>query len=92
MSRDAKGRDYPAWVRCIETIDAAGSLSGYKDNTDTDISFGIYCPEDATVTLTLIENSTAEEIVLLAGYHPMAVKSVTTTDVKIHALFAYKPD
>ena len=91
ISRDSKGKEFPVWARYIEKIDASGSLS-YTDGGGEAIPFAIYCAEEATATLKGLENSTAAEIVLSAGYHPIAVSSVTTTDVAIWPLFAYKPD
>jgi len=90
--RDAKGKTIPAWVRYIETIAASGAHTGYKSaNGNTYIGFGIYCSEDATVTFQPVDNSADITMTLLAGYHPIAVSTVTTTDVAIYALFPYDP-
>lgn len=90
--RDAKGKTIPAWVRYIETIAASGSHTGYKaSGGNVYIGFGIYCSEDAVVTFTPIDNSADITMTLVAGYHPIAVATVTTTDVAIQALFGYDP-
>ena len=91
MSRDAKGKEFPVWARYMESIDAAGSLSAQTNIAGQTIPFAIYCPQEALVTMKLIENdSDVSDVTLVAGYHPLAVESITTTDVKIYALFAYK--
>jgi hypothetical protein len=92
MNRDAKGKTVPSWTRYVEDIDAAGSLSGYKTSGSSYIGFGIYCSEEASVTFMPIENEEDITMTLLPGYHPISCKSVTTTDVKIQALFPYNPN
>jgi len=89
--KDAKGQVTPSWVRYVDKVAASGSLAEQKKGDGTTIPFGIYCSEDATVTLTTIDDSASLEIVLIAGYHPIECKSITTTDVAIYALFPYKP-
>ncbi len=88
--QDAKGKFVPAWARYVEAIAAAGALAGY-DVDGTYIGFAIYCSEDAIVEFTPLENANSVTETLLAGYHPLACKSVTTTNVAIKALFAFKP-
>jgi hypothetical protein len=89
--KDAVGKSIPSWARYIKEIAIAGALAEQKDGGQLTVPFALYCPAEAVVTLTPIDNTSAlTAMTLTAGYHPIACKSVTTTDIKIYALFAYK--
>ena len=89
--KDAKGKSIPAWARYVEIIEPATAFAGYKDSKKDLIPFALYCAEDATITFTPIENGSSLEMTLLAGYHPIAIGTINTSDVAVQALFAYKP-
>lgn len=84
-AKDAKGKSIPSWVRYITKIVAAGSHS------NSSVGFGLYCPAEAIVTLTPMDNSASIQMTLSAGYHPILIKSVTTTDIDIFALYPFDP-
>lgn len=86
--QDAKGKQIPAWARSKTKILASGSLEAQKTGGNEIIPFALYCPDAAVVSLKLIDDASASSINLLAGYHPLAVESVDSTDVDIWALFA----
>ena len=90
--KDSKGREIPTWARHIEKVSAAGSLAASVDDSGTDyVYFGLYVPAAAVATIVLADDATLTGFPLIAGYHPIAVKSVTTTDVDIYACFPYRP-
>lgn len=90
--KDAKGKEMPAWARHIKEIASSTLYAGVQKNSQY-VPFAIFCESQTTVEFTPIDNDAAVTMVLGAGYHPIAAKSVAATHAnKIFALFAYNPD
>lgn len=89
--KDSKGKAIPAWARYIQALGATTAFAGHKVNGEY-VPFAIHCKEEAVVQFTPIDNASTVTMTLAAGHHPLACKSITTSDVAIHLLFAYRPE
>lgn len=88
--KDAKGKTIPAWARYIKDVTtlveskAAGQI----------VPFALYCPDEATVTFVPVDNvidgvDIPITVTLGAGYHPIAIKTLTSSSITVLALFAW---
>ena len=90
--QDASGKVMPSWARHVEKVAAAGSFTGHKDSSGNLIPFAVYLYDDSTITFQAIdEQGTNVEFTFGAGYHPIAMVSISATSGAALLLFATKP-
>jgi len=80
----------PSWARWVKSIAAAGSDSGYDDDSGNKIPFSIYLYDDSTIEFTTVEGASVTHT-FGAGYHPIAFATIVSSSTAALMLFASKP-